>query len=145
MSQIDYSTSKANAIKSSRDTLLRESRVAREELVKAAQEEREKETTNDANKDKLRDETAARIHHFLQKNKLPTLVAGTRESSDEPSIYENELQALSQETRDKLAKLEQLQDTIAKVTEEENQVRERLNQFIIEAKQEHGSLEDIKP
>ena len=47
-----------------------------------------------------------------------------------------------QETRDKQAKLEQLQDTIAKVTEEENQVRERLNQFIIKAKQEHGSLED---
>ena len=76
------------------------------------------------------------------KNKLPTVVAGTRKSPDETSIYENELQALSQETRDKLAKLEQLQDTIAKVNEEENQVRERLNQFIIAAKQEHGSLED---
>ena len=120
MSQIDYNKNKANAIKSSQDGLLRESRVAREELIKAAQEEQKKETTNDANKDKLRDETAARIHHFLQKNKLPTLVAGTRTSSDQPSIYENELQALSQETRDKLAKLEQLQDTIAKVNEEEN-------------------------
>ena len=103
------------------------------------QEERKKETTNDPSQDKIRDETAAQIHHFLEKNKLPTLVAGTRKSSDEPSIYENKLQALSQETRDKLAKLEQLQDTIVKVTEEENQVRERLNQFIVEAKQEHGS------
>ena len=82
---------------------------------------------------------AAQIHHYLQKNTLPAVVTGTRESSDEPSIYENELQALSQETRDKLAKLEQLQDTIAKVTEEENQVREGLKEFIIEAKQEHGS------
>ena len=54
----------------------------------------------------------------------------------------DEIENLSQETRDKLAKLDQLQDTIAKVTEEENQVRERLNQFIVEAKQEHGSLED---
>ena len=85
---------------------------------------------------------ATRIQHILQKNKLLTVVIGTRESSDEPSIYEIELQAISQETRDKQAKLEQLQDTIAKVTEEENQVREGLKQFIIEAKQEHGSLED---
>ena len=58
MSQIDYDTSKAKAIKSSQDTLLMESRVAREDLSKAAQEERKKETTNYANKDKLRDETA---------------------------------------------------------------------------------------
>ena len=97
--------------------MLRESRIDREELIKAAQEEQEKETTNDANKDKLRNETAARILNYLQKNTLPAVVTGTRKNSDEPSTYENELQALSQETRDKLAKLEQLQDTIAKATE----------------------------
>ena len=71
--------------------MLRESRIDREELIKAAQEEQEKETTNDANKDKLRNETAARILNYLQKNTLPAVVTGTRESSDEPSIYENEL------------------------------------------------------
>ena len=53
MSQIDYDTSKANTIKSSQDGLLRESRVAREDLVKAAKEEGKKETTNDTTKDKL--------------------------------------------------------------------------------------------
>ena len=140
MSQIDYDTSKANAIKSSWDTLLRESRIDREELIKAAQEEQEKETTNDANKDKLRNETAARILYYLQKNTFPAVVTGTRESSDEPFIYENKLQAILQETRDKQAKLEQLQDTIAKVTKEETRVREELNRFTIEAEKEHGPL-----
>ena len=43
MSQIDYDTSKANAIKSSRDQILTESRVATEDLIKAAQEERKKD------------------------------------------------------------------------------------------------------
>ena len=126
LSQIDYNTNKANTIKASRDGLLRESRTAKEELLKAAQEEREKEATNDPSKDKIRDETAARIQHLIGKNTLPTPIAGTRTSPDEPSIYENEIQTLAQETRDKLAKLDQLQDTIAKVGEEETQVREEL-------------------
>ena len=59
MSQIVYDTSKVNTIKSSRDGLLWESRIAREELIKAAKEERKKETTNDPSQDRTRDETAA--------------------------------------------------------------------------------------
>ena len=55
----------------------------------------------------------------------------------------NELQALSQDTRDKLTKLEQIQVTITKLNEEETQIREKLNQFITTSKQEHGgSLEE---
>ena len=111
-----------------------------EDLIKAAQEEQKKDKTNDANKDRLRDETATRIQNSLQKSELPTVVAGTRKSPEETSIFENELQALSQETRDKLAKLQQIQDTIAKVKEEEIRVREELNQLIIEAEKEHGPL-----
>ena len=49
---------------------------------------------------------------------------------------------LSQETRDKLTTLDKIQDTIEKVGEEETQVREELNQFIIEAEKEHGPLAD---
>ena len=108
VSQVDYNTNKANAIKSSCDALLMESRVATEDLIKAAQEEQKKETTNDANKDRLRDETATQIHNSLQKSEPPTVVTGTRKSPEETSIFENELQALSQDTRDKLTKLEQL-------------------------------------
>ena len=39
MSQVDYSTNKANAIKASQEGLLRESKAAREELLKATQDE----------------------------------------------------------------------------------------------------------
>ncbi len=80
MSQIDYDTSRANDMKSSLDTLLVESRVAREDLIKAAQEECRKEVTNDANIDKLRDGTATRIQALLQRNKLPTVITRTRKS-----------------------------------------------------------------
>ena len=79
-----------------------ESKVAIKDLIKAAQEERKKDTTNDANKDQLRDETAARIHYLLQKDELPTVVTGTRKSPEETLIFESELQTLSQGTRDKL-------------------------------------------
>ena len=140
MSQVEYNTHRANAIKSSCDALKMESKVAIEDLIKAAQEERKKETTKDANKDRLKDETAARIHYSLQKGELPTIVTGTRKSPEETPIFENELQALSQGTRDKLSKLQQIQDTIVKVKDEETRVREELNQFIIEAEKEHGPL-----
>ena len=49
---------------------------------------------------------------------------------------------LAQETRDKLTTLAKIQDAIEKVGEEETQVREELNPFIIEAEKEHGPLAD---
>ena len=108
ISQIDYNTNRANAIKSSYDALKLESRLAREDLIKAAQDERRKETTKDANRDRLRDETAARMQYSLQKGELPTIVTGTRKSPEEIPIFEFELQALSQEIRDKLSNLQQI-------------------------------------
>ena len=92
--------------------------------------------------DKVRNDTAARIHHLIDKNTLPTPRAGTRENPDELVIYESELQSLAQETRDKLTTLAKIQDAIEKVGEEETQVREELNWFIIEAEKEHGPLAD---
>ena len=47
---------------------------------------------------------------------------------------------VSQETRDKLTTLNKIQDAIEKVGEEEIQVREELNRFIVEAEKEHGPL-----
>ena len=143
MSQIDYDTSRANAIKSSHDQLIPESKSSTEELLKVFQEERRKEETNDTNMTKLRDHTATQIHALLQRSKLPTVLTGTRKSADETPIFENEFQTLSQNTRDKLTKLEQIQVTITKLNEEETQIREKLNQFITASKQEHGgSLEE---
>ena len=92
--------------------------------------------------DKIRNDTADQIHHFIGKNTLPTPRAGTRENPDELVIYESELQSLAQETRDKLTTLTKIQDAIEIVGEEETQVREELNRFIIKAKKEHGPLAD---
>ena len=93
--------------------------------------------------DKIRNDTAAQIHHLIGKNTLPTPRARTRENPDELVIYENELQSLAQETRDKLKTLAKIQDAIEKAGEEENQVREELNHFIIESEKEHGPLADM--
>ena len=138
MIQIDYDNSKANAIKSSREQLIPESKSSTDELLKAVQDERKKEPTDDANLTKLREDTATQMQDLLQRGKLPTIVAGTRQSADETPIFENELETLSQDTRDKLAKLEKIQVTIAKLNEEENQIKEKINQFTAASQQEHG-------
>ena len=127
MSQVEYNTYKANAIKASQERLLRELKAAKEELLKATQDEQKKDATTDPGKDKIRDDTAAQIHHLISKDTLPTPRAGTRANPDELVIYENEIQALPQETRDKLTTIDKIQDTIEKVGEEETQVREELN------------------
>ena len=56
------------------------------------------------------------------------------------AVYENEIQTLPQETRDKLTIIDKIQDTIEKVDGEENRDREELNRFTIEAEKEHGPL-----
>ena len=142
MSQFVYDTSKANIIYSSRVELLWESRIAKRELFKAVQEERNKGATKGSIQDMIRDKTANQIHRLLEKNQIPKLVNGTRESPNEIEVYKNERQTLSQKTRDKLAKVKQLQDAIEEVIQEENQVRDNLNQSRVEAEKEHGQLEE---
>ena len=115
-------------------------KAAKEELLKATQDERKKEATNDPGKDTVRDDTAARIYHLISKDTLPTPRAETRVSQDKFVIYKNEIQTRSQETRDKLTTLNKIQDAIEKVGQVETQVREDLNPFIVEAEKEHGSL-----
>ena len=85
---------------------------------------------------------AARMQYSLQKGELPTIVTGTKKSPEEIPIFEIELQVLSQEIRDKLSKLQQIQDTLVKIKDEETRVRKELNQFILEAEKEHGPLDN---
>ena len=61
----------------------------------------------------------------LERGKLPTVVAGTRQNTDEPPIFENELQTLSQDTRDKLSKLKKIQDNIERLNVEDTKSRKR--------------------
>ena len=92
----------------------------------------------DANINKLQEEGATRMQDSLERGKLPTVVAGTRQSPDEPSIFENELQTLSQDTRDKLSKLEKIQVNIEKLNVEERQIKEKVIQYTAPCQQEHG-------
>ena len=140
MSQIDYNTNRANAKKASRDTLVKKLKVVKEELIKSAQDEQKQESTGDQNKDKVRSDTAAQILHLLGKDTLPTPRAGNGEDHEELVIYEDELQSLTQETRNKLQTLTRIVDAIDKASEEETQVREELNRIILESEKEHGPL-----
>ena len=142
MSQIEYNTNRANAKKASRDILVKEFEIAKKELVESAQDERKQESTGDQNRDKVKSDTATRILLHLDKDQLPTPRAGNRGNQEEPIIYENELQALTKETRDKLQKLTRIADAIDKAGEEENQVREDLNHIILESEKVHGPLSE---
>ena len=115
-------------------------KVAKEELIKSAQYEWKQESTGDQNKDKVRSNTAAQILHLLGKDTLPTPRAGNREDHEELVIYEDELQSITKETRDKLQTLTKIADAIDKAGEEETQVREDLNHIILESENEHGTL-----
>ena len=55
-------------------------------------------------------------------------------------IYKNELQSLTQKTRNKLQTLTEIADSIVSVEEEETQVKEELNRIILEGHKEHGPL-----
>ena len=74
----------------------------------------------------------------LERGKLPTVIVGTRQNTDEPPIFENELQTLSQDTRDKLSKLEKIQVNIEKLNVEERQIKEKVIQYTAACQQEHG-------
>ena len=87
--------SKANAAKTSRKQLIAESKISADELLKAVQDECRRESTDDANLAKLREDAATRMQDSLERGKLPTVIAGTRQNTDEPPIFENELQTIS--------------------------------------------------
>ena len=55
MNKVEYKTNKANTIKASREGLLRELKSAKEELLKATQDERKKRATTDPSKGKITD------------------------------------------------------------------------------------------
>ena len=100
-----------------------ESKLAKEDLIKAVQDERRRELTDNANLYKLGEDVATKMQNSLKKIKLPAIVSGTRQSSEENSIFESELQVLSQEIRDKLSDLQRITDTLVKSQDEEIKIR----------------------
>ena len=83
--------------------------MAKKDLIQLTQEESELDTTGNTDKDELRATTAARVHHHLDQNILPTPKEGTRENQEDAAIYNNEMELLSQGIKDKL-------DILAKIT-----------------------------
>ena len=74
--------------------------MVKKKLIKLTQDERKPDTTGDADKDKIRATTAARVHHHLDQNILPTAKEGTREDQDDAAIYNDEMELLSQGIKD---------------------------------------------
>ena len=102
MSQVDKYTSIAGAKKATRDKLIKELEVSKKKLTETAQEELKLQSTSDENKEKIRDETAKQLIHYLKENKLPTPKPGNWADQSELVIYIYELQALTKETQEKL-------------------------------------------
>ncbi len=55
-----------------KNKLIKELTVAKKELIKSAQDEKENESTSNQERDKVRIGTATRILHFLHLDMLPT-------------------------------------------------------------------------
>ena len=127
MSQIEYNTNRANAKKASRDSLLKEFKIAKKELIKLTQDERKLDTTGDADKDKIRAKTAAQVHHHLDQKILPTPMEGTRKDQEDPVIYNSKIELISQGIKDRLEILAKIGKTIEKTEEEEIQIRSEVN------------------
>ena len=72
MSQIEYNTDRAKAKSASKNKLIKELTVAKKELIKSAQDEKEIDSTSNQERDKVRIGTATRILYFLQLDMLPT-------------------------------------------------------------------------
>ena len=72
MNQIEYKTDRAEAKGASKSKLIKELTVAKKELIKSAQNEKEIGSTRNQEKDKIRIGTATQILYFLQLDMLPT-------------------------------------------------------------------------
>ena len=76
MSQVDYNTNRANAKKAYREGLIKELKAAREELLKAAQDECKKETTGAVISTWIRSETTQLLESSTSLVKIHYLHPG---------------------------------------------------------------------
>ena len=114
--------------------------MAKKYLIKLTQDESKLDTTGDVEKDKIRATTAAQVHHHLDQNILPTPKEGTRENQEDAAIYNDEMELLSQEIKDKFDILAQITNRIEIIEKEETKIREEVHQMLQESEKEHGAL-----
>ena len=95
-----------------KDRLVKEMEVAKKKLTDLLKEELASlaEPAEDENKDKVIRDTIRRLTSFLQEDELPTPKDGDQEIQDEPNIYTNELQTLSQQAQEKFKYIYHLAD-----------------------------------
>ena len=70
-------------------------------------------------KDKVIRYTIRQLNFYLQEDKLPTPKDRERENQDDPNIYTNELQAISQQAQEKFKYIYHLTDRATKAINEE--------------------------
>ena len=85
-SQVDNYTSIAGAKKATRDMLIKELEVAKKEFTEGAKEELKLESIGDENKDKIREDTAKQLIHFVKEDRLPTPKPGNQTEENELAI-----------------------------------------------------------
>ena len=101
--QVNNYKSIAGTKKVIKDRLVKEMEVTKKALTDLLKEELANlaEPEGDVDKDKVIRDTIKRLNYYLQEDKLPTPKEGEREKQDDPNIYTNELQALSQQAQEK--------------------------------------------
>ena len=78
------------------------------------QDERKQESRGDKDKEKIGTDTVTQIIHYLGQDKLSTPEDDTRKERNDPVIYSNKMQLLSQEIKDKLETLSKIANTMKK-------------------------------
>ena len=80
------------------------------------------------------------MHHHLDQNILPTPKEGTRKDQEDPVIYNDEIELLSQGIKDKLDILAKIANKIENIEKEETKIRNEVHQMLQKSKKEHGEL-----
>ena len=89
MNKIEYKTNRAEAMIASKGKLIQGVTVAKKELLKLAQNEKEIGPTKNPENDIIRLDTATQILYFLQLDMLPTPRDGAQEDNTEPFIHKD--------------------------------------------------------
>ena len=105
--------------------------MAKEKLLSAAKNEKEIGPTKNPDEDEIRLNTVTQILYYLQLEKLPEIRNGSQEDPTEPTIYENELQSITQQTKSKLQILRTIATMITNIEKEESQLKNELSNKIL--------------
>ena len=108
--------------------------MAKEKLISAARNEKKFGPTKNPVEDEIRLNTVPWILYYLQSEKLPKIRNGSQEDPTEPTMYENELQSITQQTKSELQILRTIATMITNIEKEECQLKNELSNKILREK-----------